>query len=357
MAGRKTSGMEIELRGVSFRYGEGWALEDLDLVLPAGRVTAVVGPSGAGKSTLLQLVAGLEVPEVGDVLFDGVSVLGLLPEERDLGVVFQSYALFPHLTVRENVAFGLEVRRRKRREVRSRVAELLERLEIGRLAERRPAELSGGERQRVALARALAFKPRAVLLDEPLAALDARLRLHLRSEIAAELRREAVTALYVTHDREEAMVVGDQIAVLRAGRLEQVGTAEELYRRPANRFVARFFGEGNFLPVEWRPEAGELRGSLGTWEIPAKVAAPLGPGGPGELLVRPEGFRPSSPERAHLAGRVSEAIFLGDRRRVKLETEAGLGLEIDLPPDLPIAPRETLHLELDLASAVFLAGG
>ncbi|HMB53720.1 MAG TPA: ABC transporter ATP-binding protein, partial [Thermoanaerobaculia bacterium] len=234
MSVREQGGVEISVHGLVCRFGQGGdevaALDGLDLVAPRGRVTAVVGPSGAGKSTLLRAVAGLTRPDAGDVCFDGRSVAGLAPEKRRLGVVFQSYALFPHLTVADNVAFAARVRGVGRKKARAGVREALERLEIGHLADRLPQQLSGGERQRVALARALAAEPRALLLDEPLAALDARLRLALRAELAERLRAAGLTAIYVTHDQEEAMALGDRVAVLRAGRLEQVGTPEELYR-------------------------------------------------------------------------------------------------------------------------------
>jgi putative spermidine/putrescine transport system ATP-binding protein len=367
-------GVAIEVAGLVCRFGGGGeahaALDGLDLAVPRGRVTAVVGPSGAGKSTLLRAVAGLVAPDAGDVRFDGASVLAVPPERRRLGVVFQSYALFPHLSVADNVAFPLRVRGVGRGAARRRVAEVLERLEIGRLAGRWPHQLSGGERQRVALARALAAEPRALLLDEPLAALDARLRLALRGELAARLRAAGLTCLYVTHDQEEAMALGDRVAVLRAGRLEQAGTPEALYRTPATPFVARFVGEASFLPVAWRRERRELAGPLGTWAVDAATAARFdgAPGGAersGRLMVRPEALRPVAAERAVpgmaeavVRGRVVTSTFLGGHRRLVVAADgAPEPLKVDLPAAAgggAPAPGETVTLAVDLATAVLL---
>jgi putative spermidine/putrescine transport system ATP-binding protein len=359
-------GVAIEVAGLVCRFGRGGeahaALDGLDLAVPRGRVTAVVGPSGAGKSTLLRAVAGLVAPDAGDVRFDGVSVLAVPPERRRLGVVFQSYALFPHLSVADNVAFPLRVRGIGRGAARRRVGEVLERLEIGRLAGRWPHQLSGGERQRVALARALAAEPRALLLDEPLAALDARLRLALRGELAARLRAAGLTCLYVTHDQEEAMALGDRVAVLRAGRLEQAGTPEELYRAPATPFVARFVGEANFLPVAWRRERRELIGPLGTWPVDAATAVrfdgvPGGAGCAGRLMVRPEALRPAhGAAPAALRGRVVSATFLGGRRRLVVAVEGADPVKVDLPAPAGggPAPGEPVTLAVDLAAAVLL---
>ncbi len=350
------SGVHIEAVDLVFRYGDTVALDGLSLAVPEGSVTVVVGPSGGGKTTLLQVIAGLAEPERGDVRFDGVSVLGLPSEKRDLGVVFQSYALFPHLTVEDNVAFGLVVRGLARRSARRRVSEVLERLEIHRLARRLPSQLSGGERQRVALARALAFGPRALLLDEPLAALDARLRLALRDDVAERLRQAGLSALYVTHDQEEAMAIGDRVAVVHRGRVEQVGTPEDLYQRPATTFVARFFGEANFIAGRWEAEARRFVSELGAWELPPGVAAPAA-AGEAELMVRPEALRPAAGgERPHLAGRVLGSTFLGGRRRLRVrasETE----IKADVDPSSIAVAGDDLALVADLMQAVVLPLG
>ena len=371
-------GVEIEVRGLTCWFGGGGkgrgeahaALDGLDLELPRGRVTAVVGPSGAGKSTLLRAIAGLTCPDAGDVLFDGESVLRVAPEKRRLGVVFQSYALFPHLTVADNVAFAPRVRGVAGGAARRATAEILDKLEIAGLAGRYPHQLSGGERQRVALARALAADPRALLLDEPLAALDARLRLALRDELAGRLRAAGLTAVYVTHDQEEAMALGDRVAVLRAGRLEQVGRAEELYRSPATPFVATFFGEASFVPAAWDPEARRLTGPLGTLAVDPETAERYDGVRQGRLMLRPEAFRLAGAGEAAgedtggaagealgvpLRGRVREALFLGGRRRLLVELEGVDGpLKVDLPPSPPVSAGDVVPLEVDLAATALL---
>ncbi len=359
-------GVEIEVRDLTCWFGDRGeahaALDGLDLALPRGRVTAVVGPSGAGKSTLLRAIAGLTRPDAGDVLFDGESVLRVAPEKRRLGVVFQSYALFPHLTVADNVAFAPRVRGVAGGAARRETAEILEKLEIAGLAGRYPHQLSGGERQRVALARALAADPRALLLDEPLAALDARLRLALRDELAGRLRAAGLTAVYVTHDQQEAMALGDRVAVLRAGRLEQVGSAEDLYRAPATPFVATFFGEASFVPVAWDPVARRLTGPLGTLAVDPATAARFDGVRRGRLMLRPEAFRLAGAggtagggEGGPLRGRVREALFLGGRRRLLVEVEGVDGpLKVDLPPAPPVAAGELVPLEVDLAATALL---
>ncbi len=234
--------MSIEVRDVTKRFGDFSALDSVSVEVPGGSLVALLGPSGSGKSTLLRVIAGLERPDAGAVLLDGADVTGVPVERRAIGFVFQHYAAFKHMTVRRNVAFGLEIRRRPRREVRRRVDELLELVQLTGLAESYPAQLSGGQRQRMALARALAVQPRVLLLDEPFGALDAR----VRSELRAWLRRlhdeMHVTSVFVTHDQEEAMELADRIVVMNHGRVEQVGDPRELYERPANDFVMRFVG-------------------------------------------------------------------------------------------------------------------
>jgi multiple sugar transport system ATP-binding protein len=232
----------LELEGVTRTWGRVAALRDLTLSVEDGELLAVVGPSGCGKSTLLALVAGLDEPTAGTIRIDGRVANGLAPRERDVAMVFQSYALYPHLTVRKNLAFPLEVGRVGRREVDARVAEVSALLGLDALLERRPAQLSGGQRQRVALGRALVRRPRLFLLDEPLSNLDAALRLSVRAELKKLHQRLGATFVYVTHDQAEAMTLADRIAVLRDGRLEQLGTPDGIYGRPATAFVARFVG-------------------------------------------------------------------------------------------------------------------
>jgi sulfate transport system ATP-binding protein len=235
--------MSIELRKVTKRFGSFTALDGVSLEISDGSLTAVLGPSGSGKSTLLRIVAGLERPDSGEVLLSGEDATGLAPQRRDVGFVFQHYAAFKHMTVRDNVAFALTIRKRPKQEIRERVDELLELVQLKGFAERYPSRLSGGQRQRMALARALAAKPRVLLLDEPFGALDARVRAELRDWLRRLHDEVHVTTVFVTHDQEEAMEVADRVAVLDRGRLEQVGAPAELYDAPASEFVLRFVGD------------------------------------------------------------------------------------------------------------------
>jgi sulfate transport system ATP-binding protein len=235
--------MSIEIRSVTKRFGTFTALDDISLEIPDGSLTAVLGPSGSGKSTLLRIVAGLERPDSGEVLLEGEDATRLTPQRRNVGFVFQHYAAFKHMTVRDNVAFALTIRKRPKQEIRERVDELLDLVQLSGFADRYPSKLSGGQRQRMALARALAAKPRVLLLDEPFGALDARVRAELRDWLRRLHEEVHVTTVFVTHDQEEAMEVADRVAVLDHGRLEQVGAPAELYDNPASEFVLRFVGD------------------------------------------------------------------------------------------------------------------
>src|SRR2546421_12022061 len=237
--------MAIEARNVTKRFGDFVALEDVSVEVQRGSLTALLGPSGSGKSTLLRVIAGLEHPDEGVVCLEGRDVTGIAPQGRGVGFVFQHYAAFKHMTVWENVAFGLKIRRRPRAEVRQRVAELLELVQLVRLGDRYPAQPSGGPRQRTGLARALAVDPKVLLLDEPFGALDARVRKELRSWLRRLHDETQTTTVIVTHDQEAAMEGADRIALMNEGRIEQVGTPRELYERPANEFVMSFVGPVN----------------------------------------------------------------------------------------------------------------
>ena len=239
--------MSIEIRNVTKRFGDFVALDDVTLDVEGGSLTALLGPSGSGKSTLLRIIAGLEWADAGAVYLAGEDATALSPQQRGVGFVFQHYAAFKHMTVRDNVAFGLKVRKRPRAEIRERVDRLLELVQLGHFGHRYPAQLSGGQRQRMALARALAPEPKVLLLDEPFGALDARVRAELRDWLRRLHDEVHVTTVFVTHDQEEAMEVADQIAVLDHGRLEQVGSPRELYDEPATEFVLRFVGDASSL--------------------------------------------------------------------------------------------------------------
>src|SRR3984885_2599579 len=243
--------MAITIRSVSKRFGDAVALDDVNLDVPDGSLTALLGPRGGGNSTLLRVVAGLESPDSGTVEIDGQDLTGVPARQRGIGFCFQHYAPFRHLTVRRNVAFGLEVRRRPKAEIREKVDELLELVRIAHLADRYPSELSGGQRQRMALARALAIEPKVLLLDEPFGALDAQVRQQLRVWLRELHEKISVTTVLVTHDQEEAMEVADRLAIINEGRLEQVGAPAEIYDKPDNEFVMKFLGPATELDGVW----------------------------------------------------------------------------------------------------------
>jgi sulfate/thiosulfate transport system ATP-binding protein len=235
--------MSIEITGVNKRFGDFVALEDVNVSLPTGQLTALLGPSGGGKSTLLRIIAGLEKADTGAITIEGVDATKMAPQKRNVGFVFQHYAVFKHMTVAKNVAFGLEIRHKSKAEVRARVEELLKLVHLSQFADRLPSQLSGGQRQRMALARALAVQPKVLLLDEPFGALDAKVRKELRDWLRRLHDEVPVTTVFVTHDQEEAMEVADEIVVINDGRIEQVGTPDSLYDQPANDFVMSFLGE------------------------------------------------------------------------------------------------------------------
>jgi sulfate transport system ATP-binding protein len=234
--------LSIEISHVTKRFGSFVALDDVSLTIPSGQLTALLGPSGGGKSTLLRIIAGLERADSGLIEIEGVDATNLPPQRRNVGFVFQHYAAFKHLSVRRNVAFGLEIRRRPKHEIRARVDELLRLVHLGQFADRLPSQLSGGQRQRMALARALAVEPTVLLLDEPFGALDAKVRKELRDWLRRLHDEVHVTTVFVTHDQEEALEVADEIVVINEGRIEQIGSPDALYDRPANDFVMRFLG-------------------------------------------------------------------------------------------------------------------
>ncbi|MCC7273027.1 MAG: ABC transporter ATP-binding protein [Alphaproteobacteria bacterium] len=311
----------IEFDGVGKRYGAVHAVHDLSVAVAEGEFVTILGPSGSGKTTILSLVAGLVPPTAGRILIAGRDVTNLEPQERRIGLVFQSYALFPHLSVHGNVAFPLAVRGRPRDEIGTKVAAALARVRLAGLDRRRPAQLSGGQQQRVALARAFVFEPDILLLDEPLGALDRKLREEVQVELKALQRDLGITTLLVTHDQEEALSLSDRVIVLDHGRMQQVGTPDEVYRHPANRFVAGFLGLANLL--EGTVEAG---GVLRLASGEAVACDPRGrpPGARAAGVVRPERMR-LLPESAGegLAARVRQTVYLGHLQRWHLETADG----------------------------------
>jgi putative spermidine/putrescine transport system ATP-binding protein len=330
--------VRLERCGKTFADGTR-ALEPLDLEIAAGETVVFLGPSGCGKTTTLRLIAGLEAPDSGGrVLFDGRDVTALAVEKRNVGLVFQSYALFPNMDVRANIGYGLRVRGMERRAREERVAEMLAMMRIEALAHRRIDQLSGGQRQRVALARALAVRPRALLLDEPLTALDAKLRDALRVEIDALLRRLGITAVYVTHDQGEAMALGDRIVVMDHGRVAQAGTPREIYHAPATRFVAEFVGTMNRLAGE--PRAGAFVTAAGA------IPWPAAPAGAREVLFRPESARIVS-GGGHIAAEVVSAFFMGDRTRLFVAAGDGPPLVVETAERRQFARGDRIALEID----------
>ncbi|MEH3023732.1 MAG: ABC transporter ATP-binding protein [Pseudomonas oryzihabitans] len=332
-----TQGTAVRLRHCAKTFAGGrQVLQPLDLDIHPGETLVFLGPSGCGKTTTLRLIAGLEQPDAGgQVLFDDRDVTGLPIERRDVGMVFQNYALFPNLDVAGNVAYGLKIRGLPRAERDARVAELLAMMHLEALAERRIQQLSGGQRQRVALARALAPRPRVLLFDEPLAALDAQLREQLRADIGALLRDLGTTAVYVTHDQQEALALGDRIVVMGEGRIAQIGTPTQIYQRPASRFVAGFVGQLNRFEV--RDHSG------------AEVAVAGGrlpwTGAASTLFCRPEHLEPSATP-AHLTGILVGQFFQGAHSRLLVEVGTGQPLLVDTAQPLQAQPGDLLHLNV-----------
>jgi len=296
--------------------GGSWGVRDLSLAVEAGELLVLVGPSGSGKSTVLRLLAGLEEVNGGEIRFDGTVVNDRSPQERNVAMVFQNYALYPHMTVRANLAFSLRMRRLAKREIATKVDRVAEMLGLAELLDRRPAQLSGGQRQRVAMGRALVRDPALFLMDEPLSNLDARLRSEIRTEIAALVRRTGVTTVYVTHDQVEAMTLGQRVAVLHGGRLHQVGTPQELYRRPADTFVAGFLGSPGmnlFHTVLRRGEGGGLTLDFGDQRLPVDPQVVAGYPGLDRHLGQPviAGLRPEAfvaAESVSAAGRIEVQV-------------------------------------------------
>jgi spermidine/putrescine ABC transporter ATP-binding subunit len=328
--------VDLTVRGVVRRFGSVTALAGVDLTVAEGELLTILGPSGSGKTTLLKVVAGFEVPDEGTVQLGADDVTLAPPRQRDVGMVFQNYALFPHLTVAQNVAFPLEMRRMPKPERERRVAEALALVELSGYEARLPRQLSGGQQQRVALARAIVFNPRLLLLDEPFGALDRKLREAMQLEVRRLQRRLKLTTLFITHDQEEALILSDRIAVMSAGLIEQVGTPGEVYTRPATRFVADFIGESNLLEGRCSGARDAVVEGFGriALEAPAGVA-----GAPATLLLRPEAVRvgpdaTALPNSAH--ARVVETVFLGLSVKLRLRLESGL----ELLARLPLRPSE-----------------
>lgn len=330
------SSVAVELHNVTKKFGSFTAVKDVSLAIQEGEFFSLLGPSGCGKTTNLRMIAGFELPTEGEIYLHGKPVGQLPPFKRNVNTVFQSYALFPHLTIEQNVAFGLEMKKVPKPEIAQRVQEALEMVRLPNVGQRTPNQLSGGQKQRVALARAIINRPEVLLLDEPLGALDLKLRKAMQLELK-ELQRElGITFVFVTHDQEEALVMSDRIGVMSDGHLLQVGTPQEIYEQPANRFVADFIGETNFLPCKILNYADGVAAVSVANQLTMKAscAAVVANGQDATLTIRPEKIHLHRADTAAPAGevlfngRITEAVFLGTDTRFRIELAPGAAVEV-----------------------------
>jgi spermidine/putrescine ABC transporter ATP-binding subunit len=354
----------IDLRGVTKRYGAERVVDDVSLAIQPGEFFSLLGPSGSGKTTTLMMIAGFAGVDEGAIAVDGADISGMQPQHRGFGMVFQNYAIFPHLNVFENVAFPLRARRQPEAAVRERVTWALDLVQLGAFADRFARQLSGGQQQRVAIARAIVFEPRIVLMDEPLGALDKNLRYDMQVEIKEIQRRLGMTVVYVTHDQEEAMNMSDRIAIMNRGRIEQVGMPSEVYERPSNAFVGRFLGEANILDGTIDGLEGDcatLR--VGGLVLLARVRDAVTVGSRASLFVRPERVAIRSPgagERSgnRVEGRVQRVSFLGNIVRYLVEAAPSTHVMVDVQNDgrPPLAVDTAVALGWAMDDSLILAG-
>jgi len=311
--------MAIDVRHVTKAYGSFQAVKDVSFSVAAGELVALLGPSGSGKTTMLRMIAGFEMPTSGTILLDGADVTNRPPFDRDVNTVFQDYALFPHMTVAQNVEYGLKVKRVAKGERRTRVAEALATVRLDGFDDRKPSQLSGGQRQRVALARALVNRPRILLLDEPLGALDAKLRKQLQLELKALQQQVGITFIYVTHDQEEALTMSDRIAVMSDGRVEQVAGPQEVYEEPSTTFVADFLGVSNLMTATAEGEsAGRCRVKVGDFELHAG-RGDVTTTGETRIVIRPERVKLEPADATgenYIPGMVDRVVYLGNANQV-----------------------------------------
>ncbi len=343
---------QIEIAGLRKAYNGAVAIDGVDLNVASGSFVTLLGPSGCGKTTTLRCLAGFITPDAGAIRVEGRNIMGLGPEGRDFGVVFQNYALFPHLSVFDNVAYGLQARRVPKAEIAARVAEVLGLVQLGHLKDRLPRALSGGQQQRVALARALVIRPQALLLDEPLANLDAKLRFEMRWLIRELQRKAGITALYVTHDQAEAMALSDQVAVMKQGRIAQLGSPRDIYQRPRERYVAEFTGEASYLKARIAEAVGNGRYRVATagGEVMANGPAGLAVGSRHLLLLRPEALQPGAAGlRATLQGR----FFVGSAQHCEMRIGDEV-IKLYLPPQAELAEGAAVTLAVDQDAAWLL---
>ena len=355
---------QLTIKGLSKRFGETQAVDNLSLSIANHELISLLGPSGCGKTTTLRCIAGFEIPSGGQILFDDKDVVALEPDKRNIGMVFQNYALFPHMSVNQNLAFGLEMRRVAASEIKRRVAQVLETVQLSSLGERYPRQLSGGQQQRVALARALVIEPSILLLDEPLANLDAKLREEMRFFIRDLQKRVGITTVYVTHDQAEAMVISDQIVIMFDGRIHQVGQPQEIYAHPATHQVADFIGLSNFIEATVQgPDENPDGNNKGHYMLASRLG-PLRCAYDGTLtrdekvsvIVRPEAIRLSSKPSSDLSGnsfsgRVQERFFLGNFTGYRIMSAAEQIIQAQASPWTDIAIGSETHCVFDADKA------
>lgn len=345
--------LAVELKNVSKSYSSYQAIRDVNLAIRKGEFFSLLGPSGCGKTTTLRLIAGFEEPNSGEVSIDGASVRGVPAYRRNVNTVFQNYSLFPHLSIFENVAFGLRRRKLQESEIRRKVTHALEMVHLTEKSAGRPQDLSGGQQQRVALARALVNEPAVLLLDEPMAALDSKLRKEMRSELKRLQKSLNLTFILVTHDQEEALTLSDRLAVMNGGRIEQVCEPREVYERPQTRFVAEFIGTANFLPVQIRQVVNgktQVDSQGGAFWVPTREG--LAAGDAAELSLRPERLWLSGAAaegQNSLPGQVQEVVFMGPITRFLVRLESGPLLLAERQNDeqLPFQPGDSVHVNWD----------
>jgi spermidine/putrescine ABC transporter ATP-binding subunit len=351
-------GFRVRLDGVSKSFGSAKAVDNISLDVPAGAFVSLLGPSGSGKTTTLNLIAGFLIPDIGEIFFDEKPVSNVAPNKRNIGMVFQSYALFPHMTVAENITFPLRMRfKSSRAEIADRVAEMTALMQLSGLEERYPPQLSGGQQQRVAMARALVSRPKLLLMDEPLGALDKKLREKMQVEIKNIHDTVGTTFVYVTHDQQEALTMSDLIVVMSNARIEQIGTPVELYQSPRNVFVADFLGDSNLIPVQIvEASKGFVRGRTGSGEIIAAATTATCEPSVGEratFLVRPEHIvlssKESGTESEGICGVLSDVSYNGDSHKLSVEI-GGEVLRLKVPASAPLDIQRGQTLRVSWAS-------
>jgi putative spermidine/putrescine transport system ATP-binding protein len=340
----------LTISNLTKRFGELVAVDDVSLEIAEGELVSLLGPSGCGKTTTLRAIAGFVEPDAGAILFDGVDVTALAPERRDIGMVFQNYALFPHMTVRENLRFGLQMRRIGKAEMTARIDKVLETVQLTGLEDRYPRQLSGGQQQRVALARGLVIEPRMLLLDEPLANLDAKLREEMRFFIRSLQKRVGITTVYVTHDQAEAMVMSDRIVVMFDGRISQVGDAIEVYAHPVSREVADFIGLSNFIDgrIKARTDDGRYAVDTPIGDVWCRSALTLPVGNSATVVVRPESIKltrepPRGRELNCIVGKIRDRFYLGNIAGYRVVCADGTILQVQEEPWHASAIGDDVH--------------